>query len=89
LEDNRPLKSVAAAGGIPFRSAQHWVAQYRQFGLAALARKKRTDTGEIYFRLLNRLLTQVERILEINALHEVSNAVVRLRVKVWSQGKPS
>jgi len=47
LEDNRPLKSVAAAAGIPFRSAQRWVAwQYRQFGLAALARKKRTDTGQ-------------------------------------------
>jgi len=28
------------------------------------------------FRLLNRLLTQMERILEINALREVSNAVV-------------
>jgi len=46
LEDNRPLKAVAAAAGIPFRSAQRWVAQYRQFGLAALARKKRTDTGQ-------------------------------------------
>jgi len=28
------------------------------------------------FRLLNRLLTQMERILEINALREVSKAVV-------------
>ena len=28
------------------------------------------------FRLLNRLLTQIERILEINALREVSKAVV-------------
>jgi DNA transposition AAA+ family ATPase len=28
------------------------------------------------FRLLNRLLTQIERILEINALHEVTKAVV-------------
>jgi len=46
LEDNRPLKAVATAAGIPFRSAQRWVAQYRQFGLAALARKKRTDTGQ-------------------------------------------
>lgn len=46
LEDNRPLKLVAAAAGIPFRTAQRWVALYQQFGLAALARKKRTDTGE-------------------------------------------
>jgi DNA transposition AAA+ family ATPase len=28
------------------------------------------------FRLLNRLLTQIERILEINALEEVTKAVV-------------
>ena len=31
---------------IPFRTAQRWVSLYRQFGLAALARKKRTDTGQ-------------------------------------------
>ena len=29
------------------------------------------------FRLLNRLLTQIERILEINALHEVTMEVVQ------------
>ncbi len=46
LEDDRPLKAVAAAGGIPFRTAQRWVSLYRQFGLAALARKKRNDNGE-------------------------------------------
>lgn len=44
LEDKRSLKAVASAAGIPFRTAQRWVSQYRQFGLAALARKKRTDT---------------------------------------------
>lgn len=46
LENGRPLKVVAAAAGIPFRTAQRWVWLYRQFGLAALARKKRTDTGQ-------------------------------------------
>jgi hypothetical protein len=45
LEDDRPLKAVAAAG-IPFRTAQRWVSLYRQFGLGALARKKRTDNGQ-------------------------------------------
>jgi putative transposase len=44
LDNDRPLKAVAAAG-IPCRTAQRWVSPYRQFGLAALARKKRTDTG--------------------------------------------
>lgn len=46
LEDDRPLKTIAAANGVPFRTAQRWVSLYRQFGLAALARKKRTDTGK-------------------------------------------
>ncbi len=44
LEGNRPLNALAAAAGIPFRTAQRWVSLYRQFGLGALARKKRTDT---------------------------------------------
>jgi putative transposase len=46
LENNRPLKAVAAAAAIPFRTAQRWVSLYRQLGLAALARRKRTDTGQ-------------------------------------------
>jgi putative transposase len=46
LEDEHPLKAVAATAGIPFRTAQRWVSLYRQFGLTALARKKRTDTGQ-------------------------------------------
>jgi hypothetical protein len=45
LEDDRPLKPVAAAG-IPFRTAQRWVSLYRQFSPAALARKRRTDAGQ-------------------------------------------
>ena len=46
LDDDRPLKAVSVAAGILFRTAQRWVALYRQFGLAALARKKRTDIGQ-------------------------------------------
>ena len=34
LENDRPLKAVAAAGGIPFRTAQRWMSLCRQFGLA-------------------------------------------------------
>ena len=37
LEDDRPLKAVAAAAGIPVRTAQRWVSLYWQFGLTALA----------------------------------------------------
>ena len=46
LEDDRPLKAVAAAAGIPFRTAQRWVSLYWQFGLTALARKRRTDSRQ-------------------------------------------
>ena len=46
LEKNRPLRLVAAAAGMPFRTAQRWVALYRQFGLTALVRRKRADLGE-------------------------------------------
>lgn len=45
VEQQRPLRLVAAEAGIAFRTAQRWVAQYQRFGLAALARKKRDDRG--------------------------------------------
>jgi putative transposase len=45
LEQNQSLQSVAYAAGVPYRTAQRWVAQYRLFGLAALARKRREDRG--------------------------------------------
>ena len=45
LEQSRSLQSVALAAGIPYRTAHRWLAQYRQFGLAALARKTRIDRG--------------------------------------------
>ena len=45
LEQNRPLRAVAAAG-IRYRTAQRWVIRYQQFGLAALTRKERANNGE-------------------------------------------
>jgi putative transposase len=45
LEEHQSLQSVARAAGIPYRTAQRWVARYRRFGLAALSRKKREDRG--------------------------------------------
>ena len=46
LEQNQSLQSVVDAAGMPYRTAQRWVAQYRLFGLVALARKRREDRGE-------------------------------------------
>src|ERR1700735_1605672 len=45
LEQGCPLRPLAAEAGIAFRTAQLYVAQYRGFGLAALARKNRDDRG--------------------------------------------
>jgi putative transposase len=45
LEQDRPLRVVAAEAGISFRTAQRWAAQYRKRGLAALVRKPRGDRG--------------------------------------------
>jgi putative transposase len=46
LEQNQSLHSVARQAGIPYRTLQRWVSQYRLFGLVALARKRREDRGE-------------------------------------------
>src|ERR1017187_2740833 len=46
IEDSQPLRSVARAAGIPYRTAQRWGAVYRRSGLTALARNKRGDRGE-------------------------------------------
>jgi hypothetical protein len=45
LEHARPLRVIAAETGVPFRTMQRWAAQYRRFGLVALARKMRGDNG--------------------------------------------
>src|ERR1700751_5529134 len=45
LEENCPLRQVAIDGGIPYRTAQRSLTRYRQFGLTALARKRRADIG--------------------------------------------
>jgi putative transposase len=65
LEQNRPLQSVAREAGIPYRTAQRWVAQYRLFGLAALSRKKREDRGE-----RRAVSTKVKEIIEGLALQK-------------------
>lgn len=45
LEDGIPLAHLARSSGIPLRTAQRWVAQYRQLGLAGIARTHRRDRG--------------------------------------------
>ncbi len=45
LELNQPLRAVALAAGVPYRTAHRWLSQFRMFGLAALGRKSRDDRG--------------------------------------------
>ena len=43
VEHHVPLTHVARHHGIPLRTAQRWLAQYRREGLARLARRRRSD----------------------------------------------
>lgn len=45
LEEGRALRSLAIEAGISYRTAQRWLRRYQRDGLAALARKKRIDSG--------------------------------------------
>ena len=45
LEDDVPLTRAAGEAGVPIRTAQRWLARYRQGGLVGLARPTRRDAG--------------------------------------------
>lgn len=45
LEEDTPLARAAQDAGIPLRTAQRWLARYRDCGLAGLARTIRGDAG--------------------------------------------
>lgn len=46
LEQDVPLRHVAAQAGWPLRTAQRWVNRYLRFGLAGLSRTARADKGK-------------------------------------------
>ena len=45
LEDDVPLTCAASEAGVPIRTAERWLARYRQGGLASLIRITRRDAG--------------------------------------------
>ena len=45
LEEGVPLTRAASEAGIPVRTAERWLARYRQGGLVGLARAGRRDAG--------------------------------------------
>jgi putative transposase len=90
LEGLRPLRVVASEASIPYRTAFRWVSGYRKRGLAALARKSRTDQGER--RLASTQLIQaieglaLERPpLPISSIHRQAGAMA----EVLQERKPS
>ena len=75
LEQNQPLRPNAIEAGIPCRTAQRWVTRFQPFGLAALARKKRTDVGvhravPIKIQAAIEALALQKASLPISALHQ-------------------
>lgn len=49
LDDGVGLVQAAADSGVPYRTAQRWLATYRAAGLGGLARKSRHDRGSRRF----------------------------------------
>lgn len=45
LEEGVPFPRAAGEAGVPVRTAERWLARYRQGGLAGLVRSSRCDTG--------------------------------------------
>lgn len=62
IEGGVPLPVLVRSNGVPLRTAERWVAQYRAHGLAGLARKPRRDAGK------RRLPDQLVRLIEGLAL---------------------
>ena len=90
LEGLRTLRTVASEASIPYRTAVRWATGYRKDGLAALARKSRTDQGER--RLASTQLIQaieglaLERPpLPISSIHRQASAMA----EVLQERKPS
>ncbi len=58
LEAGQPLTPLARRQAIPPRTARRWVQQYRQHGLAGLARQPRGDRGR------RKLLPDMQQLIE-------------------------
>ncbi|MEM9510768.1 MAG: Mu transposase C-terminal domain-containing protein [Cyanobacteria bacterium P01_E01_bin.35] len=80
LEDGVPLRRAIADAGIPLRTAQRWVANYKKSGLAGLCRSKRKDSGT--HKVIN---TEVKKLIEGLALQKpaMTKATIHRRVRDW------
>lgn len=80
LEDSVSLSQVAKESGIPFRTAQRWVANYKKLGLAGLCRSKRKDSGT--HRVVD---PQVQKLIEGLALQKPPKSIASIHrlVRDW------
>jgi len=79
LEDNVPLKQVAAQHGIPLRTAQRWIMKYRTHGLVGLCRKEYAGKGK---RRLSHDLQQAIEGMALQKPHTSAAMVHRKAVAV-------
>jgi putative transposase len=78
LESGMALVAVARDAGIPYRTAQRWVALYRRFGLAALTRKGRADCG-----VRRSLSPELQKVVEGLALQKPPLPIAALYRQVY------
>ena len=90
LEGARPLRRVASEASIPYRTALRWASGYRKHGLAALARRSRTDQGGRRLASIT-LIKAIEGLalerppLPISSIHRQSSSMA----EALQEGKPS
>jgi len=73
LEEDVPLTQVAKQHGLALRTAQRWVMQYRQHGLAGLCRKEYAGKGK------HRLSVDLQQVIEGLALQKPKLSVAAVR----------
>jgi putative transposase len=71
-----PLSEIGRIHGIPLRTLQRWAANYRRGGLAALARKPRTDRGQ------RRVAPEIQRLIEGLALQKTRPSAAAIHRQV-------
>lgn len=76
LEDGVPLPQAAGNANIAIRTAQRWLAQYRDVGLRGLARSARADSGH------RKLTPEVVELIEGMALRKPRLSVATIHRRV-------
>ena len=82
VETGVPLTHIARDHGMSLRTAQRWLAQYRRYGLAGLARRERSDRGHRHG-----LQPELKPLIEGLALRKPLGFRRRRRVTARCQGQ--